>query len=677
MDYDFWVKENVERKKVDVIQINLGNRCHLKCEHCHVDASPDGKNSMDRETSKRIILKILEMENVEVEFTGGTPEMNENLEFFIEELGKRGRKLAVRSGITLLSKEHYRKFIDLYKKYGVKVIASLPALYEESTDRQRGEGAFRETVNVLKLLNENGFGTGDGELELVYNPSGEYLPASQKKIEEQYREVLRERYSIEFNSLIAIINTPVKRYREHLEKEGKLNWYMSLLKNNYNETTVPELMCRSFISVDFEGYIYDCDFNQALGMRIKGYETRKFWEVDFASFAPEISFDDHCYACTAGEGSSCHGALTKEIKKPLLNNLTIKEVIRPEDVKLQVQNYYGKEILQTSDLKTSACCTADSVPDRVKRALSYVPDEVQAKYYGCGSPFPEVVEGMKILDLGSGTGRDVYTLSYLVGEKGKVFGIDMTEEQTSIAEKYVSEHAGSLGYKEPNVKFIHDYIENIDNHFEENSIDIVISNCVVNLLENKEEILQKVFKILKNGGEFYFSDVYADRRVPEKLRKDPVLYGECLSGALYHGDFKRYAKGAGFEDPRVVSKSDIDVEDAEIATKTGNIKFCSITYRLWKIDGLEDQCEDYGHIAIYKGGIDESLHMFGLDDEHFFEKGRPERVCGNTALMLSETRYGEFFDVIGSFEEHFGEYTVCGTMVQPAKKPEKESSCGC
>ncbi len=349
------------------------------------------------------------------------------------------------------------------------------------------------------------------------------------------------------------------------------------------------------------------------------------------------------------------------------------------DFKGTIQKYYGEELQGIADLQTKACCTIESYPDHIQEALSEVADEIKNKYYGCGSPIPEVVEGMKILDIGCGTGRDVYVLSKLVGENGFVYGIDMTKNQIDIAEKYIDYHTEKFGYRKPNVKFIYDFIENLDEYFEENSIDIIISNCVFNLIFDKETVLSKIYKILKNGGEFYFSDNFSNRRIPEELKDIPILYNECISGAMYQKDFVRLARKIGFPDPRIVKENKTVINNKEIEDLIGNISLSSITYRLWKIEGLEDACEDFGQIAIYRGGIPTSKHRFVLDKTHIFEKNRPDRVCGNTALMLSATRFKPYFEIIGDFSTHFGEFKECGTVVtlDDGNSSTSKNSCGC
>jgi ubiquinone/menaquinone biosynthesis C-methylase UbiE len=327
-----------------------------------------------------------------------------------------------------------------------------------------------------------------------------------------------------------------------------------------------------------------------------------------------------------------------------------------------VKKYYDKVLQNTTDLKTDACCTSETLGPRVTKALLLINDEIKDRYYGCGSPIPLCVEGLKILDLGCGTGRDCYVMSKLVGQDGFVHGIDMTENQITVAKKYIDEQTVAFGYTRPNVKFVFDYIENLQKHFEKESLDVVTSNCVINLTEDKEVILRQVYETLKFGGEMYFSDIYADRRVPEEISKDPILRGECLGGALYYKDFERIARKVGFTDPRIFSQRFVKICNEEIENMVENIKFYSITYRLWKLNGLEDACEDYGHMAVYTGQIPESPYKFELDKGHVFCRNKPERICGNTALMLSQTRFKKHFQVIGSFKEHFGAFKGCSNV---------------
>jgi len=327
----------------------------------------------------------------------------------------------------------------------------------------------------------------------------------------------------------------------------------------------------------------------------------------------------------------------------------------------EVQEYYGKELTNTEDLKTNACCTLVAPPKHIQNILSKIHDEVVTKYYGCGLTIPNELSGKKILDLGSGSGRDCYIASSLVGEKGEVIGVDMTDAQLDVANRHIDFHTEAFGFKKANVKFLKGNIEKLDElDLEEGSFDIIISNCVINLATDKGKVLRDAFKLLKPGGELYFSDVYSDRRIPQHLQDDPVLWGECLSGALYWNDFHKAARNAGFTDPRTIENKEITVENEELQEKLGNIKFFSVTYRLFKIDGLEEDCEDYGQAVRYKGTIERKPNIFHLDDHHPFQKGKIESVCGNTYMMLKETRFAEHFDFFGDFSTHYGIFEGCG-----------------
>lgn len=327
-----------------------------------------------------------------------------------------------------------------------------------------------------------------------------------------------------------------------------------------------------------------------------------------------------------------------------------------------VQDYYGKTLQGSADLQTNACCTPDAMPGHVKGVLSKLHDEVLARYYGCGLIAPEALEGAHILDLGSGSGRDVYALSAMVGPTGRVVGVDMTQEQLAVARAHVDYHTEAFGYAAPNVAFHEGYIEELDKlPLEPGSFDIIVSNCVINLAMDKSAVLAGARRLLKPGGEMYFSDVYADRRVPASLRADPVLYGECLSGALYWNDFETMARAAGFGDPRLVEHRPLLVENPQIAARTAPINFTSATYRLFNIEGLEPACEDYGQAVIYKGSVPHCPHAFRLDGHHEMATGKVFPVCGNTWRMLAESRLATHFDFIGDFSTHYGIFEGCGT----------------
>lgn len=320
-----------------------------------------------------------------------------------------------------------------------------------------------------------------------------------------------------------------------------------------------------------------------------------------------------------------------------------------------IKEYYGKILQTNQDLKTSACCTAESIPLHLRDILKLIHDDVITKFYGCGSPIPFLdLEGKTVLDLGSGSGRDAYILSKLVGPKGKVIGVDMTDEQLDVARKHQDYHAKAFGHKESNITFVKGYIEDLKTAgIADNSIDLVVSNCVINLSPDKKKVFTEIFRVLKPGGELYFSDVFSDRRIPTDVAADKVILGECLGGALYTEDFRRMMSDVGCADFRSLTKSKIDVLNKEIAQKTGNIQFFSITIRAFKLK-LEDRCEDYGQVAYYLGTIPECPHRFALDDHHLFEINKPMLVCGNTADMISASHYKKHFKVLGNKETHLG-----------------------
>lgn len=327
----------------------------------------------------------------------------------------------------------------------------------------------------------------------------------------------------------------------------------------------------------------------------------------------------------------------------------------------EVREYYGKELQSSDDLKTNACCTPADMPTEIKVALARIHDEVLMRYYGCGLTIPTQVEGLDVLDLGSGSGRDCYLLSQLVGEQGSVVGIDMTDEQLEVANRHLDWHRDQFGYSESNVSFVKGNIQDLKSAgCEAEQFDLIVSNCVVNLATNKEAVLSEAFRVLKDGGEFYFSDVYCDRRLPEELASDKEIYGECLGGALYWNDFLNLAKRCGFSDPRIVDSRRLEIENPAIESKLEGYRFYSVTHRLFKLPDLEPACEDYGQAIIYKGTVAEQPNAFKLDDHHLFEKGKVATVCGNTWMMLADTRYRSHFEFIGDFSTHFGIFPGCG-----------------
>ncbi|MCL2111036.1 MAG: methyltransferase domain-containing protein [Clostridiales bacterium] len=327
----------------------------------------------------------------------------------------------------------------------------------------------------------------------------------------------------------------------------------------------------------------------------------------------------------------------------------------------QVREYYGKRLRSKADLKTGACCASDRPPAEIRGILPLIADEIHERFYGCGSPLPPLLQGMTVLDPGCGTGRDVYIASKLAGESGCAIGVDMTAEQIETAMKHQEGQRERFGFKASNVKFLQGYIEDLKSlGIEDGSVDVVISNCVINLSPAKELVFAEIYRVLKPGGELFFSDVFADRRIPEALASDPVLRGECLSGAMYTEDFRRLMAKAGWADFRYTSIRPLDIGNEEIEEKLGFAAFSSRTVRAFKLDGLEDICEDYGQVAWYDGSIEGQPHFFDLDDHHRFFTNKPMLVCGNTASMLSNTRYSRAFTVMGDRSVHYGAFGGCG-----------------
>lgn len=317
-----------------------------------------------------------------------------------------------------------------------------------------------------------------------------------------------------------------------------------------------------------------------------------------------------------------------------------------------IRNYYGKVLTGKKDLKTNACCGTDSFPAHLREIVKTIHPEIIEKCYGCGSPIPSALEGLTVLDLGCGTGRDSYILSKLVGPQGEVIGVDMTDEQLEVARRHL---------RSPNLRFLKGYIEDLESlGIKNNSVDLIVSNCVINLSPDKRRVFSEIFRVLKPGGELYFADIFTGRRMPMELAEDPVLLGECLGGALYLEDFRRLLVEVGCSDYRVISRSRIELKNPEVEARAGRIDFWSMAIRAFKLK-LEDRCEDYGQIATYLGTIPESPHSLLLDDHHLFEKGRPVPICSNTAAMLQRTRYAPHFRVTGDLSIHYGLFDCGGS----------------
>ncbi|XP_059025030.1 arsenite methyltransferase isoform X2 [Mustela lutreola] len=315
---------------------------------------------------------------------------------------------------------------------------------------------------------------------------------------------------------------------------------------------------------------------------------------------------------------------------------------RDAEIRKDVQTYYGQVLKKTADLQTSACVTAARlVPKHIREALRNVHEDISLRYYGCGLVIPECLENCWILDLGSGSGRDCYVLSQLVGERGHVTGIDMTESQVEVAKKYIEYHMEKYGFQTPNVTFLHGYIENLEETGIKNeSYDIVISNCVINLVPNKQSVLQEAYRVLKHGGELYFSDVYANLELPEEIRTHRILWGECLGGALYWKDLAILAQKIGFCTPRLVTANLVTVQNTELERVIGDCRFVSATFRLFKLPktGPAERCQ-----VIYNGGITGHEKELIFDANFTFKEGEIVEVDEETAAILKNSRFAQNF----------------------------------
>lgn len=344
----------------------------------------------------------------------------------------------------------------------------------------------------------------------------------------------------------------------------------------------------------------------------------------------------------------------------------------------EIKEYYERiTTVEHGNMATSICaCGEESLPVYLRDVLQEIPEEVTSRFYGCGSPLPPALEGCTVLDLGCGTGRDVYLASKLVGPDGKVIGVDMSDEQLAVAEKYHEEMANKWGYD--NVTFKKGYIEALDEiGIEDASIDVVISNCVLNLSPDKETVFSEIWRVLKIGGELYFSDIFADRRVPEEINNNSLLVSECLGGAMYIEDFRRLMTKCGWADFRYMTSSAANVDNPEIEALIGNIQYSSRTIRAFKLpDTVEDICEEYGQTAIYRGGILGCENYFDLDDHHRFYKDLRLDVCGNSCTYVQDTRFGKYFEIFGDRSQHFGAYEGCGNAPDASCCGSTDSSSG-
>lgn len=299
------------RDRLDILQVNMGKLCNQACRHCHVDASPTRTEIMTRETIDRIV-SFLEQSDVQtVDLTGGAPELNPDFRAFVERVRAQRRRVMVRCNLTVIFERGQEDLPEFYRTHEIELVCSLPCYLEENVDEQRGRGVFTKSIRALQLLNRIGYGRpGTGlELHLVYNPVGASLPPPQAELEADYKAELKARYDIDFNKLYTITNMPISRFGDFLKRRGIYDQYVQTLQDNFNPHTVDNLMCRSLISVGWQGEIYDCDFNQMLDLHAFGREV-KLWEVMPDDLIDrDVRVGDHCFGCTAGAGSSCGGEL--------------------------------------------------------------------------------------------------------------------------------------------------------------------------------------------------------------------------------------------------------------------------------------------------------------------------------------------------------------------------------
>ena len=301
-------------REMQIFQINVGKMCNQVCKHCHVDAGPDRKEIMTRNTMQHCLDALRNNPQLQtVDLTGGAPEMNPDFRWFVEEIKKLGRHIIVRCNLTIiLANKKYHDLPAFYKRHNIEVVSSLPFYTQDRTDRQRGDGVFEDSIKVLQMLNEQGYGIeGSGlTLNLVYNPAGAFLPPPQDTLEAEYKSELKKHFNIEFNNLFAITNLPISRYLNYLLQSGNYEKYMEKLVVAYNPVAAANVMCRNTISIGWDGFLYDCDFNQMLDLKVDSVVQHIAQFNTVVLGRRNITVNQHCFGCTAGSGSSCGGAVT-------------------------------------------------------------------------------------------------------------------------------------------------------------------------------------------------------------------------------------------------------------------------------------------------------------------------------------------------------------------------------
>ena len=307
----------LRRNRLDKLQVNLGYKCNQSCLHCHVNAGPTRTEMMSRETIFEVIAYLKSAGITTLDLTGGAPELNPHFRPLVNAARDLGVRIMDRCNLTILFEPGHETLADFLCGNGVEIVASLPCYLEENVDKQRGKGVFDTSIRALQLLNQKGYGKSGSSLKLslVYNPQGAVLPPAQVSLEGDYRKHLGERYGIEFTELFVLTNMPIQRFGSTLISKGQFTHYMDVLKNAYQPANLESVMCRSLLSVDYKGYVYDCDFNQMLGLPLQWKNKPRthrthLRELMGANIANNpITVKDHCYGCTAGQGSSCGGAL--------------------------------------------------------------------------------------------------------------------------------------------------------------------------------------------------------------------------------------------------------------------------------------------------------------------------------------------------------------------------------
>ena len=303
----------LKRVKLEILQVNLGYLCNQSCLHCHVNAGPKRKEVMQQETVETVIRFLRDNRIKKLDLTGGAPEMNPHFRYLVSSASAMGVSVIDRCNLTVLHEAGQEDTADFLARHQVEVVASLPCYLEENVDGQRGKGVFQTSVEAIRLLNQVGYGIENTglQLNLMYNPTGAHLPPAQCKLEQDYKRELKQRYNITFNNLLTLTNMPIQRFGSTLISKGEFDGYMTLLKENYSPANLQTVMCRSLISVDWQGGVYDCDFNQMLDLPLMRQRRKQYLHELTADGLEgrDIIVADHCYGCTAGQGSSCGGAL--------------------------------------------------------------------------------------------------------------------------------------------------------------------------------------------------------------------------------------------------------------------------------------------------------------------------------------------------------------------------------